>query len=252
MSKSVQNVVIGLFVMVGALSPLACSGADADVGNSEVSGQDQALLAVGACVRESAGGPTSCKPADTWKRYASDTCASRGLDLEELALGAACAGGFVEAKYACCKSAPKPLPPKPAPVPVPAPIACFGDAQGGPTSCKPVAVWKQYADDACRAKGAQVTAIDYADECAKGSFRWTKYECCDARKPPPPPPPPPPACDWRDSGPSLSSCKDPVTWKQFAIDACKADGLSLGDISLPTATCGPAGQVGEIKFSCCK
>jgi hypothetical protein len=313
MARTVTNVVLGLFMVAGVLSPLACSGNDAVVSDDPSASQDQSLLKEGACIGDSIGGPTSCKPAEVWKQYAADSCKMRGLDLTDISLGGTCKGGYVEAKFSCCKPGPVPVPP-----PVPGPT-CFGDAQGGPTSCKPAEVWKQYASNACALKKSQLVAIDYAEECAKGSFRWTKYECCDGTKPPPPPPPPacktdilgdktsckpdgtwkeyafnhcveqklsfadmslgpscgkdmstsvkvtccgatpppppppppPPVCEWRSQG-GPTSCKDPGTWKQYSFDACKADGLTLGELSFPDAKCGPGGATAEVKFTCCK
>jgi hypothetical protein len=242
MARTVTNVVVGLFVMAGALSPLACSGADAVVGEDPASGSDQSLLKEGSCVSESIGGATSCKPAEVWKKYASDACTSKGLDLTDLSLGTACSGGFTEAKYACCKSAPKPVPPKPGP-----PLACFGDSQGGPTSCKPAEVWKQYASDACHAKSARLARIDYADECAKGSYRWTKYECCDASKPPPPPPPPP-VCKTDVLG-GATSCKPDALWKEYAFNHCVDQKLSFSTMGLGPS-CGKD-QSTSVKVTCC-
>src|SRR3954462_1981533 len=93
MAKTVTNVVLGLFMVAGALSPLACSGNDAEVPADTGSSTDQSLLKAGACVGDYVGGPTSCKPADVWKQYAADSCKMRGLELTDLSLGATCKGG---------------------------------------------------------------------------------------------------------------------------------------------------------------
>jgi hypothetical protein len=241
---TMRNVVVGLFAIAGALSPLACSGQDGDGVGEGAAAQDQALLQEGSCISEYMGGATSCKPADVWKKYAYDACASRGLDLTELNFGSTCSGGFTEAKYSCCKPAPKPVPPKPGPEPV----ACFADAQGGPTSCKPAEVWKQYASDACKAKGTSLVQIAYADECAKGSFRYTKYECCDATKPPPPPPPPP-VCKTDVLG-DATSCKPDGTWKEYAFNHCVDQKLAFSAMGLGPS-CG-AGMSTSVKVTCCE
>lgn len=55
------------------------------------------------CDARTQGGPTSCKPADVWKTYASDDCARSGLVLSDITLRVACDGGnsrFVD--YVCC------------------------------------------------------------------------------------------------------------------------------------------------------
>lgn len=243
MANTSRNVVVGLFAVASAIGLIACSGsADSDVGG-EATAQDQSLLKEGACFSEHLGDATSCKDPGTWKDYAAKACASRGLDVAQLEFGAACKGGFSEAKYSCCKSAPKPIP-----SPKPDPIACFGDVQGGPTSCKPVELWKQYADSACKAKGEQIVAIDFAEECDKnGSFRWVKYECCDATKPLPPPPVD--DCKYEILGDDGKSCKDDGAWKSAAIALCASQKLEFADASLG-ATCGK-GMSTAVKVKCC-
>src|SRR3954471_19139351 len=84
MAKTVTNVVLGLFMVAGALSPLACSGNDAEVPGDTGSSTDQSLLKQGACIGDYMGDPTSCKPAEVWKQYAADSCKMRGLDLTDL------------------------------------------------------------------------------------------------------------------------------------------------------------------------
>ncbi len=184
MTSNVTTVVVGLFVLAGALAPLGCSGADSetDASDDTALGQDESLLRPG---REQDGSKKGC----------------------------------------------------------------FIVTMGGPSSCKPEAVWKQYASDACEQKNTELVDINYAASCPKESFRFAKYECCPPS--PPPPPPPPPSCEPRSLG-GPSSCKDPATWKTYANDACVADGLKLGDVSLPDATCGRGGKTDAVKFTCCK
>ncbi|MBS2017908.1 MAG: hypothetical protein JST00_33840 [Deltaproteobacteria bacterium] len=243
MGISLKNVVVGMFAIPCALTAFACGGTDAQVADESV-GTDGSLLKEGACIADVMGGATSCKSADTWKGYAADACKAKGLELSDVSYGTACKGGFTEAKFSCCKVAPVPVPPKPGPDPV----ACFGDAQGGPTSCKSSATWKQYASDACKAKGAQLTQIGYAEECGKDLYRWSKYECCDATKPPPPPPPPP-VCKTTVLG-DATSCKPDATWKEYAFYQCKDAGLAFGDMSLGPS-CGKD-QSTSVKVTCCQ
>jgi hypothetical protein len=159
----------------------------------------------------------------------------------DFTLGDACGkGGFSDAKVACCKVGPKPIPP-----PDPGGPVCFGDAQGGPTSCKPAEVWTKYASDLCVAKGSKISHISFAEDCGKGSFRWTKYECCDGSQPPPPPPPPV-ACKTDYIG---GKCLQNGAWKAAALDICAASKRILADLSLG-ASCGPDSS-SEIKVTCC-
>lgn len=245
MRMSLRQGIAGAVAIFGTLgSLLACSGS-VTPSSSENLGEDQSLLKEGACFGESLGGATSCKPADVWKKYVAESCDSRGLDVGDFTLGAACKDGFDSVKYSCCKAPPKPVPPGPGPNPVP---ACFGDAQGGPTSCKPAEVWTKYASDLCLAKGSKITQISFADECAKGSFRWTKYECCDGSAPPPPPPPPP-VCKTTELG-DKTSCKPNGTWKEYAFDFCNNAKLVLTDLSVD-GSCGPDSSM-FAKVTCCE
>lgn len=245
MAISLRQGLIGIVAILGALSPLACSGsAESQIKSGETLGEDQSLLKEGACFGEALGGPTSCKPLDVWKDYAVKACENRGLSISDFAVGAECKDGFSEVKYACCKPGPKPLPPKPGPNPGP---ACFGDAQGGPTSCKPAEVWTKYANELCQAKKSTITHIAFAEECTPGSFRYTKYECCDGSAPPPPPPPPP-ICKTTLLG-DKTSCKPNGTWKEYAFDYCAQQKQVLADLSVDGA-CGPDHST-TAKVLCC-
>jgi hypothetical protein len=235
---------VGLAVVLGSLSPLACSGTVGGVTGGEPTGEDRSLLKEGACLGESLGDATSCKPIELWKEYAAQACDTRGLSLNELSLGAECKDGYSGVKYACCKVAPKELPNKEA---GPSAGACFGDAQGGPTSCKPAEVWTKYASELCAGKGAQITHIAFAEECDKGAFRWTKYECCDG-KDVPPPVNEAVACKTTLLG-GDKGCASNAVWKERAFDACTAEKLTLADLSLDQA-CGPEGS-SSAKVTCC-
>jgi hypothetical protein len=57
-----------------------------------------------ACEKRTMGGPTSCKPAGTWKQYAHDDCAASGKVLSEITTREACGGdSSVYVDYVCCK-----------------------------------------------------------------------------------------------------------------------------------------------------
>ena len=67
--------------------------------------------------------------------------------------------------------------------------SCWWGGEGSDSSCKDESVWKQYASDACSAKGAQITNLVFGESC-NGGFRYAKYECCSADPKDPGPVPP--------------------------------------------------------------
>lgn len=111
----------------------------------------------------------------------------------------------------------------------------------------PLRTWKEYAFNHCVDQKLSFGGMGLGPSCGKDMSTSVKVTCCAA----PPPPPPVPACEWRIQG-GPTSCKDPATWKQYSADACKADGLTLGELGFPSATCGAGGATSEVKFSCCK
>jgi hypothetical protein len=128
-----------------------------------------------------AGDDTTCKSTGQWKQFAYDACRARGLELTYYGTGGGDCGPDQthQVKYTCCTAAPPPPPsPPPPPGPTPPPSACFGSSDGGPTSCKPPALWKQYASDACAKAGLTLIDIAYSDDCGNGNYRYMKYSCC--------------------------------------------------------------------------
>jgi hypothetical protein len=65
------------------------------------------------CVTKSSGGSSSCKPAPTWKQYASDDCATTGATLTGYSPDEDCGdGNSSSVKYTCCgPAAPAPVSP---------------------------------------------------------------------------------------------------------------------------------------------
>lgn len=59
-----------------------------------------------------------------------------------------------------------------------APPTCEKRTQGGPTSCKPVATWKQYASEDCIASGLNLTEYGVSEDCGGGNSRYVNYVCC--------------------------------------------------------------------------
>jgi hypothetical protein len=111
-----------------------------------------------------------CQPIDAWKRYAEQACAAAGQPLIDYFPYEDCGDGtFRGVKYEC--AAPSTPPP-------PDPGACTTEEQGGDTSCKPTAVWKGYAADACQAAGLALVDYSPADVCGDDLFRYVKYRCC--------------------------------------------------------------------------
>jgi hypothetical protein len=61
----------------------------------------------------------------------------------------------------------------------PASVCTATFSLGGPTSCKPQAIWDEYAKQDCTARGYPVIgAVSYLDACWKG-FRSVDYSCCN-------------------------------------------------------------------------
>jgi hypothetical protein len=250
-----------------------------------------------------------CKKTGEWKSIAIAACKARGLELTKLEVDKCCGeDSFLAVQYECC---PKALPPPPPPPickpddpttplvnedtcgkglvcvggkcvvepPPPPPPTCVKDGQGGPTSCKPSSLWKQYASDACKAKGMVLDQFGPYEPCGTDLFRYVSYICCDSQPPPPPTckpddpstplvnedtcgkgqvcvggkcepvPPPPPSCTNLDQG-GPTSCKTTATWKQYAYDTCKAAGLDLKDYKVYDS-CG-VDLSRHVSFICCK
>ena len=73
-------------------------------------------------------------------------------------------------------SAPADLAPPPL---FPASVCTASRTLGGPTSCKPQAIWDELAKDDCASRGyPEVGSIEYAGACWKG-FRSVDYTCCN-------------------------------------------------------------------------
>ena len=60
----------------------------------------------------------------------------------------------------------------------PTPPKCDQRTQGGPTSCKPADLWKQYASDDCKASGLVLSEISPREDCGGGFTRFVDYTCC--------------------------------------------------------------------------
>jgi hypothetical protein len=165
-----------------------------------------------SCVKiDGGGGPTSCKDAATWKKYGADACAQQNLVLNDIAYGAACGANFQNATYVCCGGATgsgtgaggasgggaiscdaytnaagasckrcvdatgvvlsDECPPPPPPT------TCTKVSDGGPSSCKDAATWKQYGAARCEQLGLSLSDLVYGTPCGS-NFQDVTYVCC--------------------------------------------------------------------------
>jgi hypothetical protein len=190
-----------------------------------------------ACKSEVLGGETVCLDVAALKQNAYLACEKSGLLLNDYVPYESCGTqSYRFVKYVCCPKAEPPPPP---------PGQCTYESQGGETSCKDVATWKQYASDACVAAGKTLTDYSPGVDCGNGNYRYVKYTCCGK---PVPPPPPPEECTTESQG-SETSCKDVATWTKHASDSCAAAGKKLTSYS-PGVDCGNGGYR-YVKYTCC-
>lgn len=138
---------------------------------------------------ELAGDETTCRSQEEWKVYAYEACRKKGMELTAYSTGGGdCGAGRTRmVKFDCCPSRPTPPPPAttsppmstpPSPPTPPVGNACFGGHDGSASSCKPDAVWRQYAAEACARQNATLTEIAFGEPCGGGNHRYMKYVCC--------------------------------------------------------------------------
>jgi len=184
-------------------------------GSGGSTGSGTAGSAGGSCIRIDGGGDrTSCKDAATWKKYGADACAQQNLALSDIAFGPACGANFQNATYICCggttgggtgaggasgggaiacdaytnaaaavckrcvdangvvlsDECPPPPPPQP-------PTSCTKRSDGGPSSCRDTATWKQYGATSCARLGLTLSEIAYGTPCGP-NFQDVVYVCC--------------------------------------------------------------------------
>ena len=124
--------------------------------------------------------------------------------------------------------------------------SCFWAGEGSESSCKSPDVWKDYAWQTCQAKGTELTNLTFGESCDNGGYRYAKFECCSAAVPPKDPEPSSCIGEYANG-----ICQSEAAWKDTAAKKCAGIGLTLGDIGYGS-TCGKAGEVSEVKFTCCK
>ena len=137
-----------------------------------------------------AGDETTCKTQDDWKRYAHDACQAQNLILNDYGVGGGdCGAGMTRmVKYQCC--APVPVPPDPGNTPGTSTPgtgatgsggACTGGSEGGTTSCKSVATWRQYATENCARQNLVLSDIGFGESCGTDFYRYMKFVCCSGK-----------------------------------------------------------------------
>jgi len=188
-----------------------CTGSAPGTGGSSGSG---------GCGVISEGGPGSCKPYDSWKAYASNSCAQQNAQLTDIKVGPTCEGGYESISFTCCGSTMPPPPPPKCGETTDASgqickvcwysvtgqeisrdcaggssgaggaggssggQMCINIDDGGPSSCKDAGTWKQYGTDACAQKNLTLTDIKLDVACT-GGYSLVSYVCCGAGAPPP-------------------------------------------------------------------
>jgi len=173
----------------GAIVYEACDSVPAGSGGAGGSGPGNNP---GACITLTDGGPSSCKDAATWMKYGAARCAQQNLTLTDLKPVTTCAGGNYESvAYVCCGTVP------PGDSGTTGPVitgsggssgsggstgtgsgACTSIDDGGPTSCKDPATWKQYGVDRCGQQNLILTDLKPLTVCA-GGYASVTYVCCD-------------------------------------------------------------------------
>jgi hypothetical protein len=204
----------------GAIVSEACDSVPS--GSGGTSGNDSA-----ACITLSDGGPTSCKDAATWMKYGAEICAEKNLTLTDLKPVTTCAGGnYATVAYVCCGS----VSPSDAGTTAPA-ITCTQTTDANGNAC-----------ETCTDETGKIVKTDCAGDSsgsggaagsggASGSGGSTGMGACTTVD---------------DGGPT--SCKDAATWKQYGVEACSAQNLSLTDLK-PVTTC--AGGYATVTYVCC-
>ena len=201
----------------------------------------------GPCIKVEDGGPTSCKDAATWKKYGTERCAQQNLVLSDIAYGAACGANFETVTYVCCGGAtgaggssgaeitcdaytnpagavckrcvdasgvvisddcPTPPPPTGG--------TCTKINDGGPTSCKDAATWKNYGGATCARLGLALTDVAYGTVCG-ANFQDVVYVCCGT---------PAPGCSVNIDalGNTCNTCRDAAGVVTHSV--CKASGVT--------------------------
>jgi hypothetical protein len=140
-----------------------------------------------------AGDETTCRSQDEWKLHAYEACQAQNLILSYYGVGGGdCAPGKThQVKYQCCAPAPS-VPADPG-TPGSSPGtgtpgtgstgsgACTGGTEGGETSCKSVATWRQYAMENCARQNLVLTDVGFSVACGTDFYRYMKFVCCSGK-----------------------------------------------------------------------
>jgi hypothetical protein len=191
----------------------------------------------GRCFGDSLGGPTSCKPVETWKLYATAICEKLGAKLTVQDFAEPCGG----------------------PTPVPPQTSGGTTKPGEPVPPVPAGSFRYTKFVCCTDAGC--TPVP---EPVKGAPEpgGTGGGSTDPQKPAPspgpvcPPPPPPPKCFGGGvaiaspgpggTGPTCMSADD---LKKLAVNACESSGAELTSLKLGGACAG--GGYSSATWECC-
>jgi len=201
-----------------APSPVTCSeGTDAngrvcktcvDASGKVVSTDCNASVPGMMCVKIPDGGSTSCKPYDLWKQYGTESCAQQKMQLTDLVVGTPCGSNYQDVTYVCCATVPSGSTGAGGSTGTGGSGGsqmCIAIDDGGPSSCKDAATWKQYGADRCGQQNLTLTDLKLGVAC-DGGYSMVSYVCCGAGAAPGPVG----ACDsWvNPDGAVCKQCRD--------------------------------------------
>jgi len=174
------------------------------------------------------------------KAQASTQCNALNLALQDLKMVQQDSTTGVATWVASCCTTGTPVDPTP-------PATSCKEIPVGDGTCDATLDLKGQAVQACQAMGAVLQDVKVRNTCADGTVGALIVTCCVATDPVQPTPDPK-ACTSTMEG-SDSSCKDPDTWKHYAIGDCQQQGLTLVDVS-PFEPCGD-NLFRYMKYACC-
>jgi hypothetical protein len=200
-----------------APSPVTCSqGTDAtgracktcvDASGAVVSTDCNANVPGTMCLKIPDGGSTSCKPYDLWKQYGTSACAQQKMELTDLVVGTPCGSNYQDVTYVCCASVPSGSTGAGGSTGTGSGGSqmCIAIDDGGPSSCKDAATWKQSGSDRCGQQNLALTDLKFGVAC-DGGYSMVSYVCCGAGAAPGPVA----ACDsWvNPDGAVCKQCRD--------------------------------------------
>jgi hypothetical protein len=243
------------------------------------------------CVKVEDGGPTSCKDPATWKKYGTDACNQRNMVLTDVVGGAMCSAGYQNVTYVCCGTGAggsTGTGGSPGTGGSSGGGMCTKIEEGGPGSCKPYDIWKQYGSDRCQQQNLALTDIALGPTC-DGGYQSVVFVCCGGMGTPSPPPPK--CAETTDANGQIcktcwdsvtgavissacipgstgsggsgggggemciaiddggpSSCKDAATWEKYGTERCSQQNRVLSHVKWAVAC---DGGYSMVTYVCC-